>query len=275
MIELPEAAVLAKQINETISGQKIRRIVAAHTPHKFAWYAGDPQKYPDLLKGRVIGQARSFGGLVEIQAEDTLICLSDGANLRYYRQGEKLPDKHQLYIEFENGSAFTGTVQMYGGFLVFPAETKVDNKYYLIAKAKPAPLATAFDPAYFASLFDENTDKLSLKAFLATEQRIPGLGNGVLQDILFNAKMHPKKKVNSLSEADKQDLFASVKTILAKMVSRGGRDTEKDLFNNPGGYITVLSKNTAQKPCPVCRQEIIKEAYLGGSVYYCANCQRK
>lgn|GEM_PF-2077218 len=30
------------------------------------------------------------------------------------------------------------------------------------------------------------------KAFLATEQRIPGLGNGVLQDILWTARIHPK-----------------------------------------------------------------------------------
>lgn len=275
MIELPEAVVLARQINETLSGKKIRKVIAAHTPHKFAWYSGDPKRYNDFLAGKIIDQAVSFGGLVEVQAGDTLICLGDGANLRFYQNKEKLPEKHQLYIEFEDDSSFVGTVQMYGGFYAFPVGTKNTNKYYLIAQEKPSPLSSKFDMAYFENLFNEESGKLSLKAFLATEQRIPGLGNGVLQDILFNSEMHPRKKVNTLSEMDKKDLFSSLKTILEDMVSQGGRDTEKDLFGNFGRYKTILSKNTVQKPCPVCGVSIKKEAYLGGSIYYCENCQRK
>ena len=46
-------------------------------------------------------------------------------------------------------------------------------------------LSDAFTLDYFKSLIDEATLKLSVKAFLATEQRIPGIGNGVCQDILF------------------------------------------------------------------------------------------
>jgi formamidopyrimidine-DNA glycosylase len=123
-------------------------------------------------------------------------------------------------------------------------------------------------------MFDENSGKLSLKAFLATEQRIPGLGNGVLQDILFHSELHPKKKVSTMSDRDKKDLFASIKSILDDMVVKGGRDTEKDLFGNIGGYKTLLSKNTAGTPCPVCGTAIVKEAYLGGSIYYCKKCQK-
>jgi len=162
---------------------------------------------------------------------------------------------------------------MYGGLLAFP-EGKNDNKYYLVAQEKPSPLSDAFDEAYFNSLFDQDIAKLSLKAFLATEQRIPGLGNGVLQDILFNSGMHPKKKAASLSAADRKALFDAVRTTLAEMVSGGGRDTENDLFGSPGGYRTRLSRNNAGQPCPVCGTPITKEAYMGGSVYYCSGCQR-
>ena len=81
-----------------------------------------------------------------------------------------------------------------------------------------------------------STSTLSLKALLATEQRIPGLGNGVLQDILFNAHMHPKKKAGMLSTADRRLLFEATRTTLAEMVAGGGRDTETDLYGRPGGY---------------------------------------
>ena len=273
MIELPEASVLAKQINDTVVGKKIKDVIAAQTPHKLAWYFGDPQEYKSLLVGKVISEAASYGGQVEITAGKARILFSDGVNLRYYDGSEKPPDKHQLLLEFDDGSYLVGWVQMYGGLSSF-RKGENDNKYYLVAKEKPSPLSGNFDEDYFKSLFDEGTAKLSLKAFLATEQRIPGLGNGVLQDILFNAKMHPKKKAGTLSTDDKQVLFDSIKNTLSEMTAKGGRDTENDLSGKPGGYKTRLSKNTVGQPCPICGALIQKEAYLGGSIYYCAGCQR-
>lgn len=273
MIELPEAAVLAKQANVILRGKRIRNVVAAKSPHKFAWFFGDPAGYAALLTDKTIDGAVSHGGQLEIAAGDARMTFSDGVNLRYFAPGEKPPDKHQLLLEFDAGSSLVGSVQMYGGLMAFP-EGKNDNPYYLVAKEKPSPLTTAFDEAYFESLFDENTSKLSLKAFLATEQRIPGLGNGVLQDILFNAGMHPKKKVESLSADDKDTLFHAVRTTPCQMEAEGGRDTETDLFGKPGGYQAILSRNTVGQPCPGCGMPIVKEAYMGGSVYYCGGCQR-
>jgi formamidopyrimidine-DNA glycosylase len=272
VIELPEAAVLAKQINETVVGKKIKNVIAAQTPHKLAWYFGDPQEYKSLLTGKVISGATSYGGQVEISAGKAKLLFSDGVNLRYYNKGAQLPAKHQLLLGFDDGSYLVGWVQMYGGLSAFP-EGKNDNKYHLIAKERPSPLSSDFDEKYFGSLFDAGTTKLSLKAFLATEQRIPGLGNGILQDILFNAKMHPKKKAGTLSAADQRVLFDSIKNTLSEMTAKGGRDTENDLLGELGAYKTKLSKNTVGQPCPACGTLINKEAYLGGSIYYCARCQ--
>jgi formamidopyrimidine-DNA glycosylase len=121
---------------------------------------------------------------------------------------------------------------------------------------------------------DEQTPKLSAKAFLATEQRVPGLGNGVLQDILWTARIHPRKKMGELSSVEIDAMYDAVKDVLAQMTARGGRDTERDLFGRPGGYETVLSKNTVGKACPACGTAIRKEPYLGGAVYFCSQCQR-
>lgn len=149
----------------------------------------------------------------------------------------------------------------------------LDNPYYLGALSKPSPLGDGFDAAYFDRLVAGAKPNLSAKAFLATQQRIPGLGNGVLQDILFNARIHPKRKMATLGERELDALFGAVKSTLAEMTAVGGRDTEKDLFGNSGGYKVVLSKNTYADPCPVCGGALVKEAYLGGAVYYCPHCQ--
>ncbi|MFH1381378.1 MAG: zinc finger domain-containing protein [Chloroflexota bacterium] len=274
MIELPEAINITGQINDTVYGKRISSVISAHTPHKLVWYYGEPAKYSDILVGRTVGKATAFGSMVEIKAENANILLGEGAAIRFHRESEPRPTKHQLLIEFDDHSALSVSIQMYGGIGSF-LEGKLDNLYYKAAKEKPSPLSTAFDKVYFNGIISaQEVQKLSLKALLATEQRIPGLGNGVLQDILFNAKMHPKKKVNTLPEKDKAVLFSSVVGTLSVMAAQRGRDTELDLFGHPGSYETILCRNTVNKPCPVCGTIIKKEAYMGGSIYYCEKCQR-
>ncbi|MGA9294252.1 MAG: hypothetical protein WCE54_20380 [Ignavibacteriaceae bacterium] len=274
MIELPEAAVLALQLNKIAKGRRIKKVIAAQSPHKFAWYQGNPQKYNSLLKGKMINNSANAGGIVEIKVDDIIIALSDGAGLRYHFDYKELPEKHQLLIEMDNSAFLSVSIQMYGGILCFK-EGECDNKYYFIAKEKPSPVAKKFNERYFDRIISANDlQNKSMKFLLATEQRIPGLGNGVLQDILFNAKIHPKRRTADLSDKEKCELFYSVKNVLTDMIKKGGRDTEKDIFGDYGSYTTKLSKNTAGQHCINCGTLIKKENYMGGSIYYCPNCQR-
>ena len=274
MIEIPEAATLSKQVNKTLKGKTITKVTAGHTKHKFTWYYGEINNYQKMLENKTIDYAVSFGSFVEISSGKNKIVANEGVNLRYLDDSSKIPAKHQLLIEFSDGSYLCGFVQMYGGVGCFVENTN-DNKYYLGAKEKPSPLSKEFNDNYFKKLIkDENVQKLSAKAFLATEQRIPGLGNGVLQDVLYNAKVHHKQKINSLSEKQKSDIFNSIKNTLKEMAEKNGRDTEKDLFAHPGNYITKVSKNTLGEKCSICGSTIEKGNYMGGSIYYCSGCQK-
>lgn len=272
MLELPESYTLSLQSAAVLFGKQICSVSAASSAHKFAFYFGDPEEYPNLLTGLRFASAAPRGGLLELFAEDVRLVFGDGASPRYFAPGEKRPAKHQLLLEFEDGSALACTIQMYGGMWAFK-EGQNDNFYYQVASEKPSPLSDAFDRNYFSSLLSSAKPTLSAKAFLATEQRIPGLGNGCLQDILFAAQVHPKTRIQTLSAQKLEDLFQSVKQTMQEMCSLGGRDTEKDLFGQKGGYPTRLSKNTRLLPCPVCGASIVKQSYLGGAVYFCPNCQ--
>ena len=126
---------------------------------------------------------------------------------------------------------------------------------------------------YFKTMRENIGGNLSVKAFLATEQRIPGLGNGVLQDILLEAGLHPKKKMGTIREAELRRLYDAVIQILAQMIEGSGRDTEKSLFGDAGRYRTKLSKKTLGSDCPYCGNTIQKATYLGGTIYFCSQCQ--
>lgn len=271
MIELPEAVVIAQQIMDTLCGKQITHAIANASPHKFAWYTGDPANYGDLLRGKTIQGASAYGNHMEIRTDDLTLVIS--TLMKYHAAGEAPPKKHQLYLEFDDHSAVSCSVQMWGVMLCLPKSGEGSLPDYLSARQKPSPLSLAFDRVYFGSLFNEYTPKLSAKAFLATEQRIPGLGNGVLQDILWTARIHPKRKMGELTSSQVEAMYAGVKGVLAAMTAQGGRDTERDLFGRPGNYRTILSKNTAGKACTTCGTIICKEPYLGGAIYYCPACQ--
>lgn len=272
MIELPESHTLSKQLDQQLKGLEICGVIAGHSPHGFAFYSGDPQDYEELLNGKRISSTRALGGMVEISAANMRILFADGVNLRLLEQAAPLPKKHQLLLIFSSGQKLVCTIQMYGGLWVFQ-EGENNNPYYLVAQKKPTPLTQAFSAEYFSELFSETKATLSAKAFLATEQRIPGLGNGVLQDILFDARIHPKTKIKDLSSGETERMYQSVKSVLVEMTRLGGRDTEKDIFGRPGGYHTVLSRITLERPCPVCGGILERKAFLGGNIYYCPICQ--
>jgi len=166
-----------------------------------------------------------MSGMAAASADGVMIALSEGAGMQLLNKEENLPEKHQLLIRFEDDSSLIATMRMYAGIYVFP-KGAFNNPYYLAARDKQSPLEEDFDREYFSFLMPlEGNEKLSVKAFLATEQRIPGLGNGMLQDFLYHAKIYPKRKMNTLSANERKALFSLIKTTLREMADEGGRDT--------------------------------------------------
>ena len=161
------------------------------------------------------------------------------------------------------------TVRMYGGFLLI--DPGFDNEYYRAACEGPDPLSEAFTYERFAALAQATPPSRSVKALLATEQRLPGVGNGVLHDICWHAALNPRRRLDSLDGAELRRLYDALRGVLRAMTEAGGRDTWDDLHGAPGGYRTLLNKSTVI--CPRCGGPILREAFMGGNIYYCADCQ--
>lgn len=273
MMELPESYTLSRQINQNLVGKCISEVKVLQSPHRFAFFKGDVDAYADMLEGQSIEGAKFVGGMLEIDTEDYMIVFADGLTPRYYEEKKNFPTKHQLAFYFDDETALICTIRMYGIVHVFPKGEDEDG-YYLSSAGKPNPLTDEFTYAYFRGLYPEGR-KLSAKAFLATEQRIPGLGNGVLQDILWDAGIDPRFPMSEASEEDYEKLYRSVVRMLRKMCEEGGRDVENDLFGIPGGYVSQLSKKSLDEPCMKCGTVIRRASYMGGTVYFCEHCQKR
>lgn len=270
MLELPETITVAQQMNTNIAGKRIRRVLPPTKAHKFCWYAGDPAEYDAGINGSTVQSVESFGIYVEIAFDNgKRLCFNDGVNVRLMNCADA-PKNYQLLIDFDDGMALIFTVAMYGGIILH--DGAYDNEYYIKSKTAILPFSPKFE-AYYRKLITESKSTLSAKGFLATEQRFPGIGNGVLQDILLAAGIHPKRKIGTFSDLEQDNLLYCIISVLGDMTEGGGRDTEKDIFGQRGGYRVRLSKNTLVSGCPHCRGQLVKETYMGGSIYYCPSCQ--
>ncbi len=274
MLEFPESRVISAQMRNTLAGRKIVSVEVEQTPHRFAFFSDCKERYDALLRGQTVRGACGHGGIVELDTDELMLFFSDGAYPRYCAPGTPEPRKRQLLVRFDDGSALSVSVQMYG-YIGLSAPALCEHAYYRSSADKPDALSAAFSLPYFLGLMPDGGAKLSVKGFLATEQRIPGLGNGVLQDILWNARLDPRRDVRTLSKDELAALYHWVRDTLSAMCAAGGRATECDFFGKPGGYAQRLCKDTLGTPCPRCGTPIEKAAYMGGAVYFCPLCQRR
>lgn len=274
MIELPEALTIARQITKELKGKRIQCGTRGNAPHKFAFYNREPEEYEEILPGKTIGAASSHGGLILVPAEPGFaLGVGGGGERIIYHAGEgTLPKKHQLLLGFTDGTYLTVTVQGWGAAFLLSDEERAGHPWLA---PRISPLDEAFTREHFLSLFGQlkEADPRSVKFFLITDPGILGVGNGCTQDILFNAGLHPRHRAIETTESERVALYESVRSTLKQMVELGGRDSDMDLYGQPGGYRRILHSGTAGLPCPKCRTPIEKIAFLGGKSYFCPRCQ--
>jgi formamidopyrimidine-DNA glycosylase len=276
MFEIAEYTVLAEQINTTLTGKTIREGSLGNSPHKFVWYNRTHEEFTELTAGKIIGQARVQGRWMSIPLEPGYVLLFGecGGKILFHPAGAPLPEKYHLLIRFEDGSAFSSTTQMWGAMELYEAGMEQERQY--VKDMRPTPLDSTFTFDYFNSLVDEllQGQKRSAKSLLTQEQIIPGLGNSSAQDILFRAKIGPRRSLSEFSPGQRRDLYEATVAVVAEIIAGGGRNDESDLFGQPGKYIRVMDSSAAGKPCPECGATVQKMQYLGGACYFCPRCQQ-
>lgn len=276
MFELAEMLTLARQFNETLQGKAIRYGSLGNTPHKFVWYNRSRDEFASLTKGKFVGTSNARGKwlFTAIEPGYVLVIGECGGKILYHTPGKNLPAKYHLHLDFEDGSFLTATTQMWGAYELYQAGHEQERQY--IKDMRPTPIDPGFTFVYFSSLIDELSavEKRSAKGLLTQEQLIPGLGNGIAQDILFKACLHPRHPIGELSLDQKSDLYQAIHNTVREAIEKGGRNDEVDLYNQPGGYVRIMESKSVGKPCPDCGTQIEKIQYLGGACYLCPQCQQ-
>lgn len=273
MLELPETVTIAQQMNSAVRGKRIATCVAGFSPHRYTAWNMPPAQVMQVLPEHEVGSAREQGSFVVVGiAPDFALAIGGHARIVFHRSAVTLPAQHQLLLQFHDGTLLTVSILRHG--LITVISSAATAKSIPLNGHAVSPLSPAFSLAYWRSLIAllQPSDNTPIAQFITLNTGIRGVGHGYAPDILYRARIHPRRRVRDISASEQDALFQAMQTTLMQAVAQGGRDTVRDLYNLPGGYHSVMG----QSDVTVCRRcnAPLQKALLAGVIYrVCPHCQ--
>lgn len=278
MPELPEVETLRRSLLPLVKGKCLRKVeicrpivLAAGTVEDFIALAGAKitaigrrGKYllfsleKDNERKIMVAHMRMTGKLI---FHETEIPRAKHEHGRFYFTDESL-------LCFEDVRRF--------GRLWLVSPENLDTVSGLCTLARE-PLDDAFTEDYLAEQL-KHRQKSLVKGALLDQRVVAGLGNIYVDEVLYAAKVHPARRVGTLSEEEMTRLTAAMKSILREAIERRGT-TFRDYVDANGdrggmqGFLKVFQREG--QPCVRCGALIQREKFVGRSSYFCPHCQKE
>lgn len=116
-----------------------------------------------------------------------------------------------------------------------------------------------------------------IKKVLMDQSIVAGIGNIYSDEILFDAKINPKKIVSSLTPKELKKIYDSMKKILNEAIKRRGTSISdyRDTAGERGSYGDIRKVYRKEGiPCPKnCGSFIKRISIAGRSAHFCPTCQ--
>ncbi|MDC7245490.1 MAG: bifunctional DNA-formamidopyrimidine glycosylase/DNA-(apurinic or apyrimidinic site) lyase [Sphaerochaetaceae bacterium] len=119
-----------------------------------------------------------------------------------------------------------------------------------------------------------------IKPFLLDQKVVCGLGNIYTDEILFAAKIHPGRKTDTLTRAETDSIFFSMRRILNEGIKARGTslgDTDGNFQSGGGRGNYQHSLQVFQRKgelCRRCKSVIIATSVGGRTTHLCPYCQK-
>jgi formamidopyrimidine-DNA glycosylase len=273
MPELPEVETIKEDLRGLVVGS---RIEGAEVLDPALVEQPSPEEFVRRLEGmRVTGARRRAKHLiVELDSGDSLVFqLKIGGQLLLVPPVEEprtalmsvlyLDGDRRLFLRDQTG--FSRARLLDAGEL----EERLSN-------LGPEPLEEGFEVEYLRETLGSR--RAQIKPLILDQKVVAGIGNIYADEILFDSRLHPRRKANTLSDEEWAALRGAIRDNLAAGVEHRGTTVRlyRDVLNRPGehqNYLRVFEKHGL--PCPrACGGEVVRESVGGRPTHYCPGCQR-
>jgi formamidopyrimidine-DNA glycosylase len=131
----------------------------------------------------------------------------------------------------------------------------------------PDALDPAFDLATLSAALDGRRE---VKAVLMDQSVVAGIGNLYADEILFQARLHPRAPGRSVGKAKRRSLHEKIKTVLQTAIDCGA-GAEQFVERLPKGWL--LPQRHEGGTCPRGHGQLATIKAAGRTSYYCPRCQ--
>jgi formamidopyrimidine-DNA glycosylase len=264
MAELPEIYKISQQmkkelVGKTIAGIEVLQPKCLNIPvNTFITALNKANILNVTYRGKWIFVDTTQGWL--------LLCLGMGGEILMVNRSS-LPEKHRVIFDFTDQSCLSVNFWWFG-YVHYTVELENHRM-----TAGLGPNAIDLNPDGLHELFSKR--KGVLKSFLLDQDRIAGIGNFYIHDILFQARLHPLRAIQTLSDDEIQALSKAIQDRLQLSISKGGFFYEMDLYGQKGGFgmEDLVIGYKENKPCPVCNTLIQKIKTGSTHSFICPQCQ--
>lgn len=186
-----------------------------------------------------------------------------------------LPDKStRVIFTFKDGSHLYFNDQRKFGWVMLMPTLEVPNIDFM-KKVGPEPLEDNFTPKEFSARFTRRVGT-TIKAAILDQSVIAGVGNIYADESLWEAKIHPSRKVSTIKPVEFDKLYTAVRHTMKLSIEKGGSTDRNyvDAEGEKGSYLSFANVFRHEgQPCSRCGTEIVKLRVAGRGTHICPNCQ--
>lgn len=266
MPELPEISSRAREIKAELVGRTIKGVEVLQ-PKCLNVSA---KKFASALEGAKIRDVTYHGKWIFVDTSRGHLLLNMGMGGEILLTDRKhMPEKYRVAFDLKGGATLAVNFWWFG-YAHHVAEGRL-GKHEMTAKLGPNALDLTRDE--FAELLRGRRG--GIKSFLLNQERIAGIGNAYIHDILFFAGLHPLRSIDTLTDDEVTALFEAVGKGLRPSERKGGAFYEKDIHGKPGRFKRkdIVVGYSEGKPCPTCGTPIEKIKTGSNASFVCPRCQ--
>ena len=260
MPEWPELHVMSERIAVELVGKKV---VAVRVGDPVVLRAERPAD--ELLVGRTLRSVDHRGKFL-IFAFDGLVMTVNPMLAGIFAlvpAGAKVSKDTRLRMEFEGERELRYRDDVRMGKVYLGVEAPG------LADVGPDVGTLPWDEAEFARR--ARAKRSELRNLLQDQTFVGGIGNAYADEILWDAKLHPKRRVGSLSPDELAHLYRSLRSVVAAGVAEVERAMPPQLGEKPRAHLKVRGR--AGSPCPRCGATLMRRRKGLDDVDFCPKCQ--
>jgi formamidopyrimidine-DNA glycosylase len=270
--ELPEVETVVRDVRPLLVGRRLTAIESGRKALRKPW----KKSWNKTLLNQTITAVERRGKWIvcHLDGERRLVFhLGMSGQLKVQDADAERESHTHLVFDLDDGRQLRfRDYRRFGSVTLYEMSAELE-KFFAHAKLGPEPFT--LDADYWRQQLAKTSR--SLKAVLLDQRVVAGVGNIYADEMLFQAKLHPRILGRALDVAEANRLRRAIATVLTRAIERRGSSIRNYVGGEglQGEYqreFRVYGRKGA--PCPRCRTPIERIRLAGRATHFCPRCQQ-